>query len=113
MKMGIRSDVGLAVKSNVLTQLTPEQHQRFFGDAVAHKDEAGTLFVWSDVKWYVDDYEEIKELYDFLDTCDKEDYILVTACSDYPEDTSDDRGRWYGNPWDLAKVVSVSLTFDA
>ena len=114
--MGVRSDVGLAIKRNAYTSLTVEQRDKIADilkevTATLEHDE-GFLFTWEDVKWYTETYKEIVDLYKVLDELQPADFSLVVATPEDPLDTSDDRGDWYDNPWNLHKYVACTLEFD-
>jgi len=110
--MGVRSDVGVALKNSLFEQLTDDQKKSWFGDATEilyHMD--GALYVWRDVKWYVEEYKEIEEMYAWLKKKSLEDFLIVVACHDYPGSDEDDCGGWHDNPWGLSRSVSVSLNY--
>jgi len=111
--MGIRSEVVVAMKLDVYNKLTPDtvkwlnevsdqQNMRSEGDGVS--------FMFDYIKWYTDQYPEIVQLYKELSDleCD-EDYLIIDACSEYPENDENDRGCWYENPWNYHKSVSVTI----
>jgi hypothetical protein len=114
--MGIRSDVALAVKRNVWDSLTIEQRvsiqevMRWSEKPLEHSQ--GYLFFWESIKWYHDSYNEIKALYAILDELTPQDFTLICATPEDPNDTSADHGDWWDNPWDLRKIVDVRLEFD-
>ena len=115
--MGVRSDVGLAITQNAYTSLTVEQREKIqqvmeWVEDTIENDE-GFLFVWRDVKWYETSYQEIIDLYAVLNELNSDEFLLITACSEYPEDTSADRGRWRDNPWNLCKYTSCTLEWDS
>ena len=111
--MGVRSEVVVAMKLDVYNKLTPDtvkwlnevsdqQNMRSEGDGVS--------FMFDYIKWYTDQYPEIVQLYKELSDleCD-EDYLIIDACSEYPENDENDRGCWYENPWNYHKSVSVTI----
>ena len=128
--MGVRSDVGIAMKECVVNHLSPEA-RKFLEEycfeerstVVAKdlsqegtrltKDDLGTLFATSDVKWYHQDYEDIQAFYTHLNDChDEEDYLIITACSEYPESEAGSAGEWDDNPFNLHKYTTVELSWD-
>ena len=122
--MGVRSDVGIAMKEYVFQNLS-EKAKKFleeweFEERSVYKpenekdeDDAGRMFVTSDVKWYSHDYEDIIAFMRHLnDDHDEEDWLLLQACHDYPESTEGDAGEWHDNPFDLYKSVSVELNWN-
>jgi len=127
--MGVRSDVGIAMKECVVNHLSPEARKfleeyhfeercTIVTDDLANhgrltKDDLGTLFVTTDVKWYLHSYDDIRAFYAHLNEChDEEDYLIVAACSEYPEDDEGNDGEWHDNPFNLHRRVSVELSWD-
>lgn len=108
--MGIRSDVGLACKKD-LAKLVLERFPWVAESAEEHTHDEGTLFHFTDIKWYRDLDEDIIALYAFLKEHD-EDYLIVEACHDYPESDQGDAGSWTDNPWNVYRAVSVSISFE-
>tara|TARA_R110002126_G_scaffold57851_2_gene153099 strand:+ start:788 stop:1165 length:378 start_codon:yes stop_codon:yes gene_type:complete len=124
--MGIRSDVGLALSRTGAEALraagydvtllfdTVDVIEGSRADIESGKvdpaDIGAELHTVQDIKWYVDSYEDIKALYRELEKLDDEDYLLLQACSEYP-DSGDDRGDYYCNPFDLCKRVSAVLNW--
>jgi hypothetical protein len=109
--MGVRSDVGLAVKKAAWEE-APESFRDFWiseSDEVLEDDE-GTLFVLKDYKWYTD-YEDIRDVLSYLRSR-PEDYLCVEACSEYP-DADSEEGEWRDNPWNLTLNISVTLSYEA
>ena len=121
--MGIRSDVGIAMKEYVFQNLSEkakkfleewgfEEREVYKSESEKDEDDAGRLFVTQDVKWYYFDYEDIIAFMKHLnDDHDEEDWLLIQACHDYPESTEGDEGGWYDNPFDFNKNVSVELVW--
>jgi len=128
--MGTRSDVGIAMKEYVFQNLS-EKAKKFLEEwgfeekgtvsakDLSHegtrltKDDLGTLFATSDVKWYHQDYEDIQAFYTHLNDChDEEDYLIITACSEYPESEDGNAGEWDDNPFNLHKYTTVELSWD-
>ena len=121
--MGVRSDVGIAMKEYVFQNLS-EKAKKFLEEwgfeerevrepeQVRDEDDAGRLFVTQDVKWYYFDYEDIIAFMRHLhDDHDEEDWLLLQACHDYPDSTEGDAGEWHDNPFDFCKRVSVELAW--
>jgi len=109
--MGTRSDVVLCMKNKVYQELSDKSKatiQGYFGD-FENRTEEGLLFQALDIKWYYTCYSDITELYSDLSKADEEEYKLLTACNEYPDDIDGDLGYWDDNPWDINKQVSVSL----
>ena len=113
--MGIRSDVGLAVKRNQWDSLTIEQrmsiHEVMRWSEKPLEHSQGYLFSWEEIKWY-QEYAEVQALYAILNQFDAKDFMLVCATPEYPTDNDNDLGDWWDNPWDLRKFVDCRLEFD-
>ena len=110
--MGIRSDVGVAMK-NELRDKVIEELPDLLKEASRYDTDEGSLFVFSDTKWYMGSDAEIDRLYSILnDHDDSGDYLVVYACHDYPESDTGDAGDWQDNPWEIHKCVSVTLEFE-
>ena len=119
--MGVRSDVGIAMKEYVFQNLSQkakdfleewgfEEETVYKPENKKDEDAAGRLFATRDVKWYWHDYEDIQAFMRHLnDDHDEADWLLLQACHDYPESTEGDEGGWYDNPFDFNKNVSVEL----
>ena len=121
--MGVRSDVGIAMKEYVYQNLSVkakeflkewgfEESARRKPEEVNDEDDAGMLLTTSDVKWYHFDYEDIQAFMKHLNEHhDEDDWLLLQACHDYPETNDGDEGGWYNNPFDFVKNVSVELAW--
>ena len=119
--MGVRSDVGIAMKEYVFQNLTEkakkfleewefEEREVCTPEQVKDEDDAGRLFMTTDVKWYHHSYEDIQAFMRHLNDDHADDeWLLLQACHDYPESTDGDEGGWYDNPFDFTKNVSVEL----
>ena len=121
--MGIRSDVGIAMKEYVFQNLS-EKAKKFleewgFEEQTAYKpeiekdeDQAGRLFMTTDVKCYHHSYDYIISFMRHLnDDHDDDDWLLLQACHDYPDSNDGDEGGWHDNPFDFTKNVSVELAW--
>ena len=112
--MGYRSEVVLAITSEVLPQFlvtmakSPEARALCYQHADERKDnyddEGGILFRWSHIKWY-EGCEEIDALCDFMGWCDAEvigegnEEVDGDACYKFVrvgEDMDDNESRGYG-----------------
>ena len=114
--MGVRSDVGLAIKAQAAETVDKFLVERGFttlrNDCKETLDDnSGFLHTWSDIKWYVDEYPEIKALYEALATLEDDDYLLIVVTPEYPSEDNEN-GTWHDNPWNLHKYVSCTLEFD-
>ena len=122
--MGVRSDVGIAMKEYVFQNLSEkakefleewgfEEREALGLESVKDEDDAGRLFVTQDVKWYWHDFEDIIAFMKHLkDDHDDADWLLLQACHDYPDSTDGDEGGWHDNPFDFYKQVSVELNWN-
>ena len=113
--MGVRSDVFMCFK-NLAHDEMDEPLKRMLTEGYGAKvylNPEGTAYVIEDVKWYVDEREELRRLYAYLDTLSLEEYLVIVACHDYPDSTDGDRGAWFDNPWDARRVTTVRIEFDA
>jgi len=122
--MGVRSDVGIAMKEYVFQNLSEkakkfleewefDEREAYKPEQVKDEDDAGRLFVTQDVKWYHHEYDDIIAFMKHLnDDHDEEDWLIIQACHDYPESTDGDEGGWYNNPFDFYKNVSVELSWN-
>jgi hypothetical protein len=115
--MGIRSEVVVCMKAKLCAELTPEQRKLWFEDADLHlvdpgDNPGGELWKWDDVKWY-HSFTEIKAMYDWLWEHEDDDYLVLVATSEYPEDNSDDYGCWHDNPWNAYKWKSCGVNLGA
>ena len=122
--MGVRSDVGIAMKEYVFQNLSEkakkfleewgfEEREVYKSSEEKDEDDAGRLLVTSDVKWYSHNYEDIIAFMRHLnDDHDDEDWLLLQACHDYPESTEGDDGGWYDNPFDFTKHATVELNWN-
>ena len=126
--MGVRSDIAIAMKKCVVNHLSPEartlleeygfeERSALVVDDLTNssftKDDLGTLFVTEGVKWYILNHDDIQAFYRHLEEChDEEDYLIVTACSEYPGDDEGNAGEWHDNPFNVHKRVSVELLWD-
>ena len=121
--MGVRSDVGIAMKEFVYQNLSKkakkflvewefDEVEVYRPERETDQDQAGRLFFTKDVKWYSHDYEDIIAFMRHLnDDHDEEDWLLLQACHDYPDSNEGDDGGWYDNPFDFTKNVSVELSW--
>lgn len=112
--MGVRSDVGVALKKNVLDAMNDTQKREWLGDCdCKYEHEEGTLFFFENRKWYIDHDPTLEEMYSWLRTQDLHDVCIVEACHDYPESDQGDLGWWNENPWNLYRVIRVSLNIES
>jgi len=113
--MGIRSEVAIAIKNDaykLLSDKTKDTIREWFGD-YKDRNEEGLLFFADHVKWYHDVYPELNSLYrDFSDKLDENDFMLIKATSEYPEENDGDAGEWYDNPWYVEKQVTVEVYWE-
>lgn len=109
--MSTRSDVGIALKTNVFKALSDET--RDFLEEVCEKyiHEEGVFFFGECLKWYVLDGGDIERFYDELGAFDDSEFLVIEGCHDYPDSDEGSRGDWDDNPWGAYKAVSVSIDF--
>src|SRR3990167_9232187 len=82
--MGIRSNVGIALvgvalKKKVIEGLS-ESVKKIFSEAddcLEHKE--GSLYIFRDIKWYIETDVEIVTLYDALRDIKNDDYLIVVV----------------------------------
>ena len=122
--MGVRSDVGIAMKEYVFQNLSEkakkfleewefEEREVCTPEQVKDEDDAGRLLVTQDVKWYSHNYEDIIAFIKHLRyDPDDADWLLLQACHDYPDSPDGDEGGWHDNPFDFYKQVSVELCWN-
>jgi hypothetical protein len=112
--MGIRSEVGVAVHSD-LVEKVEAACPWLPKESTVHEREGHKLYLMPHVKWYPTD-EGIKALYDVLGDEDSEKFLVLEASNEYPPDPDGnmemDLGCWYDNPWSLVRVVDVSLSYE-
>jgi len=111
--MGVRSDVVVAMKLDVYNNLTPatvDWLNTVSDQQNMREDGEGVSFLFDYIKWYATNYPPIVQLYKELIEleCD-EDYYIIDACSEYPNNDDNDLGAWYENPWGYHKSVSVTI----
>ena len=112
--MGVRSDVVVAMKLDVYNNLTPatvDWLNTVSDQQNMREDGEGVSFLFDYIKWYTDSYPPITQLYKELSERDDdgEDYIIIDACPEYPNNDENDLGCWYENPWGYYKEVSVTI----
>lgn len=109
--MGIRSDVAVAIKRKTIKKLSATTRE--FLDAASderHEAKEGVLWIFKSVKWYV--YEApISGLYEELRASDGGSYLIVTACPEFPDSFEDDAGDWNDNPWNVERVIEVTVAY--
>ena len=121
--MGVRSDVGIAMKEYVFQNLSEkakkfleewgfEEQTVYQPETEKDEDDAGRLFMTTDVKWYHHSYDDIIAFMRHLnDDHDDDDWLVLQACHDYPDSNDGDEGGWHDNPFDFTKSVSVELSW--
>ena len=109
--------MGIALKKSLWDKVKDRSEFAFVPKESEERYEAeeGILFVFRWVKWYVGCDKEIDALCAMLleaGSDDGDDYLIVPACFDHPNEENGIEGAWYENPWSLNKNVSVELTFE-
>ena len=110
--MGVRSDVGIALKKGLAKKVLKECEELFDYADEHLKHKEGSLFVFRDIKWYTVEDKGIALLYKFLQRAKAAHYLVVEACLDYPASDEGDIGGWYYNPWGLCKCVSATIEYE-
>ena len=111
--MGVRSDVVVALKKNLVDELTEEQKTAWFGACKRKLEhEEGILYLWEYTKWYFEEYDHLVSLYEWLRSQDYDDFLVVVACHDYPESFDGDLGAWTDNPWNAHRMISISINVE-
>ena len=112
--MGIRSDVALGMTLEVYEALSEQSKTTIKEWCGEHKDigDHGILFVADDVKWYADSFPDLIALYEDLHEQDFEQFHLIVATPEYPNNTDLDTGDWYDNPWEIYKYTSCELRWE-
>ncbi len=111
--MGIRSDVFFAHKASVVL---PQEYadmlvNRFGAEVISHSE--GTAYSMEYVKWHPELDGQLIQFYNFLENnVDFNDFTVIEACLDYPENTDGDSGKWYNNPWGASRYVRTGIEFD-
>jgi hypothetical protein len=97
--MGVRSDVGLAVKSELIEELR-EKHPWVFEEADDELSQVeGKLFIFQAITWYDFGDGKVAKLCDWLKSKDASPYRLVQACYEDPDpEDSSSSGEWLDNP---------------
>jgi hypothetical protein len=104
--MSTRSDIGIALKKELIDSLTVEQHEKFLQrhDGCVVRQE-GVLYIFKNAN-----SSSFFEFVTFLKAnYNPEMYKIVDVCFDFPEVECDDHGWWDNNPWNLRRVISAKL----
>jgi len=72
-------------------------------DCLEHKE--GSLYIFRDIKWYIETDVEIVTLYDALRDIKNDDYLIVVAC--HESSKMGDSGGWFNNPWGLCEEIRI------
>lgn len=114
--MGIRSDVFVAIQTDLAAKMPPTIRKWMGTYADRHGTHAeGEYFYFENVKWYTDDDPDIRALYEWLiatDATGGSEYKILEACHDYPCSEDAEAGDWDDNPWNASRNVSVSIDFE-
>lgn len=109
--MSTRSDVGIALKTNVFEALSTETRDFLEKAFEQYTHEEGVFFHATCLKWYCFDGGGIEKLYNELGELDGADFMLIEGCHDYPDLDEGSVGEWDDNPWGAYKAISVSIDF--
>ncbi len=113
--MGVRSDAFVCLKYLAHDEMPERLKQMLKGGygASVQLHPEGAAYVIEDVKWYVDEHQELRELYAYLGSIPDEEYLVIVACHDYPDSTDGDKGGWLDNPWEACRVITVKIEFQS
>jgi len=110
--MGIRSDIGIAVKAPFVIGFEKIATEQGLDFSETHEKEEGNAYLFTDIKWY-SDYPQVIAVMEYFKTIGEENYLIVDACPEYPESDDGDSGSWNDNPFNLCKQISVSISITA
>lgn len=108
--MGYRTSVGFCIKPHIQVPKFEEIEDAF---DYSVRDERGTLYVASSIKWYRDSgYELVDKVEEFLASLNDEDYYFVEVDTNYGPDAGSDeiKGEWLDNSFSLGYIHE--LTFE-
>ena len=108
--MGIRSQVGIALKASIAEKVLKEHPWLLTDSDEQHKSEEGQLIIFHDVKWYASVDPQIILLYASLENLQVDDYLIVEACSECP-DVDGGEGNWIDNPWNMRYATNVFVSY--
>lgn len=109
--MGIRSDVAVCIKREILGNMPPLVSALINENAETHEHVEGMLYVFTDIKWYIATDENIRALYDWLRGERPDNFLVVEACSEDPQ-LDDGYGQWQDNPWNVYREIVVRLSYE-
>lgn len=96
--MGYRSDVGLALRAELVPAIEKDKHKKLLELADRHANEYGDiLYVWQSIKWYEETDPEIREFMADVIALPDSGYLLVEV-----GETADHIGcfgKWSDNPF--------------
>jgi hypothetical protein len=103
--MGYRSNVAIAVTKEIYTEkfLTQKLPRAFNETDETFTTTLGYYFIWLNLKWY-DDFNDVREVMDFLGSLDGEDYGYIRIGEEY--DDIETRGDPYR--FDMSPEISIS-----
>ena len=109
--MGIRSEVGIAVRAGY-TEDFEKYNAELIDDCAPDiiEDKEGKLYLIDDVKWYRHDDPLVGRVYEWAEQ-NSEHILIVEACYDYPQSDEGDYGHWNDNPFNLCRDCSVSIYY--
>jgi hypothetical protein len=115
MNTQARIDIAVCLKQKIL-QAMPSDIAKFLyleSTEIYHQPE-GTMFLFRDYKWHIESNKQVQCFYEFLDEHDEADFKLVVASSALGlmyDDCDSWYGSWNDNPWNVRRVVRISLEF--
>ena len=107
--MGIRSDVGICVKKEFVSGLEEIFKKHDWDANETREAEEGNAYVFKYIKWYKD-WDDVREIDDYLQSIGGENFKVIEACHDYPESTDGDDGDWNDNPFSMSRNIEVSIS---
>jgi hypothetical protein len=108
--MGVRSDVFLAVKAAIQDEFKKDFEAKLVENygAKVYLHPEGTAYSMEYVKWY---YDDLVALYRWLGEQKGDDFIVIEACAEYPDESAGNFGDWDDNPWGAERYYRVSIEF--
>ncbi len=94
-------EIGVAVMKHVMYSMTPEQLEKWCGDASqSHDDQDGHVWLWDSVEWSGHDTDP-PELYKFLLGFPETDYLIIEVAPEWNPLGDYTAGCWEDNPWTM------------
>ncbi len=104
--MDSRSDVAIAIKAKHVEEFESKFSRILVEVAARYTHADGALYYFNGVTWG----EGSDDLYEWLcGSVSVEDFLVLVVFFDCPGYTSADIGKWFDNPWNIYKKVSVEI----